>query len=327
MPAWHKVMPSSTPFLEMDRQDIFKRCPLLEPDTSDVFLVLGDDLDSYLSAMMFIKYHPAARIIGFYEQYSVLYLDKEYSDRLDRTLWIDLDVCHPRCHSLGHHMLRTSADESFSSLRNSCNLNDLRRIDCRQYERKYPLGTTHFLLQLYDESYNAGSDLELLLWLADSSYINGQQHRFRPNVEEWLLNFLQHPKLLRTFEEIDTMRFEEQMRDLYSRLSKQGVRQGKGQVQSRCLRLTGFQMQSTFLDQEYLRSIFMILSRMTGLPDLNDHMEFKSDIVTKVGMRTSEELSAINSRQPLERFIADYSVFSYVIVRKNRINYTAGITL
>jgi hypothetical protein len=311
----------------MDTKDIFKRCPLLIPDTSDVFLVLGNDLDSYLSAMMFIKHHPAARIVGFYEEYSILYLAKESSGLLDRTLWIDLDVSHPRCHSLGHHILRASADDSLPGLIHSCNLNDMRGIDCRQFERKYPLGTIHFLLHLYGESYRAGSDLELFLWLADSSYINGQQHRFRPNVEEWLLNFLRHPGMLRTFEEIDTLNFEKQMADLFSRIAKYGVRQRTGQVESRWLGLTGFQLQSTFRDQGYLRLIFAMLSRLTGLPDLNEYMEFKSDVATMMGTRRSEDLSAIVSRQPLEQFIADHDVFSYVIVRKNRINYTSGITL
>lgn len=327
MPAWHNVMPLSTPFFDMDRQDIFKRCPPLEPDSSDVFLVLGDDLDSYLSAMMFIKHHPATRIIGFYEQYSMLHIDKNYSNLLNRTLWIDLDICHPLCFSLGHHILRTSANDAFPSLRRTCNVNDLRGIDCRQFERKYPLGTIHFLLHLYEESYDAGSDLELLVWLADSSYINGQQHRYRPNVEEWLLNFVQHPDLLRTFSEMNTVLFEKRMKGLYMRLLKQGVRQGTGQVESRWLGLTGFQMQSSFREQEYLRWIFTILSQMTGLPDLNEHLTFNADIVTMRGTRRSNDLSDILSGYSLERFIEDHSIFSYVMVRKNRINYTNGITL
>lgn len=310
----------------MNRQDIFRRFPLLQPDPSEKYLVIGDDLDSYLSAMLFIRYNPNTKIIGFYEQYSTLFLDPRYPELLPRTIWLDLDIRRTGCFSLGHHILSLSHDHS--SISNSaCNLNELRGIDHSAFERKYPLGTIHFLAGLYEYSYQPDSDGELLIWLADSSFINGQSHRFRNNVREWLENFLQHSILLESFQSIDTEHFEERMHGFYQRLTSKGFLQGKGQVESRVLRLKGFQFQSPFRDRDYLKIIFSLLSGLTGLPDINDYITFESIISIYTGTRKSTDLSSIDTQESLENFLTEKNVFSYVFVKKNRMNYTANILM
>lgn len=311
----------------MDRQELYRQFPFLEPGGSEVFLVIGDDLDSFLSAMLFMQYHPAARVIGFYEQYTRLFLVNDYRDRLRQTLWIDLDIYHPHCQSLGHHILRLTSRDSLPGMQHSCNVNELRGIDINSFHRKYPLGTIHFLSALYGEGYIPDSKAELLFWLADSSYINGQRHRFRENVQEWIDHFLQHDVLLSTFEKIDTMAFEERMNGLFEELGSKGFLQKTGQVTSRHLRLSGFQFQTSFHDREYFAAIARYLAEATGLPNVLDHVEVESINQRFEGTRRSGRMFTVFDGRNIDEFLQHNNVFSYVIPQRTTINYTAGIHL
>lgn len=306
----------------MDRQEIFRRYNLLIPSSDEKFLVIGDDLDSYLSAMLFIKHHPATHIIGFYEQYKILHTVPDIHSLLPKTLWIDLDIYHADCQSLGHHILRTTKNDMLNGLHNSCNLNELRKIDSSTFTSKYPLGTIHFLLSLYNETYMPESDNELLFWLADSSYINGQSHRFRNNVGEWLKNFLEQKELQSTFEQIDTIRFEQRMNELYKELRSKGFQQGAGQVTSKHLKLSGFQLQCSFENMKYFASVFNFLSQKTGLPNLMDHMKVETTTKKIIGKRTSQSLKDVTKKENIDLFLEREKVFSYVFPHRDKINYT-----
>jgi hypothetical protein len=81
---------------------------------------------------------------------------------------------------LGHHVLRLTPADRLPELSAKCNLNELvGRSVQRGFTRKYPLGTVHFLMWLYDVDLPPHPDAELLIWLADSTYINAQARSWR----------------------------------------------------------------------------------------------------------------------------------------------------
>ena len=105
----------------------------------------------------------------------------------------------------------------------------------QDFDEKYPLGTAHFLMWLYGQEEPVGEDSKLLVWLADSSYINGQGHRFRSNVGNWLRSIMPLPSFLPTFDQIDTREFDERMSRFQQKMESEGFRQGSGQVKSKYL--------------------------------------------------------------------------------------------
>ena len=87
-----------------------------------------------------------------------------------------------------------------------------------------------------------GSDL--LIWLADSSFINGQSHRFPSNVKGWIEHYMPSKILLKTLSQIDTIEFEQKIKEnVIPLLQNTGICSSSGQVTSRHLKLSGFQCQ------------------------------------------------------------------------------------
>lgn len=311
----------------MDINKIYEIEPLLRPSNEEKFLVIGDDIDAYLSAALFIKYNPNTRIIGFYEGYKSLYLIPDYKSYLDRTIWLDLDIYDANCFSLGHHIVRKTLKDQLPKFKHSCNLNELQYVYLGNFSVKYPLGTIHFLIALYKEVYEPGSDKELLIWLADSTYINGQAHRFRANVGAWIKTFLTSSLLELTFNGLDDLRFESRMQSLYSVLLNQGFKQGHGQVASGKLHLSGFQFQSKFENSEYLKKVSSLISKITTWPDIYSKIVAISSHPLIAGTRASGYMIDLLQGETLDVFLEANEVFSYVIPNSGKINYTTGIKL
>lgn len=302
---------------------VLDKCALLRADSARKNLVIGDDIDSFLSGALYLKHNPNTEVIGFYQGYSRLHLSPGFADVDATTLWLDLDIYHARCRSLGHHIVRKSRKDELPGFSNSCNLNELRGMYAGNFARKYPLGTIHFLMTLYGETYSPGSDAELLIWLADSTYINGQSHRYRENVNDWIQNFLQARFLEATFESIDTLDFEKRMAGFYERLGARGFRQGKGQVSSKHLGLSGYQFQGSYQDEDYLQRTASLVAEVTGWPDISKHHRHEAHAIQ--GTRRSGSLRQILGDRTLDQFLDENRVFSFVIPNGGRINYTTDI--
>lgn len=299
---------------------------------------MGDDLDGALSTALFLSFHPNARIIGMYQQYTqVIYSYLFDEEQLAKSIWLDLDVYHSRCRSLGHHIVRLTNNDRLPGLETSCNLNELTGTHFRNFRQKYPLGTTHFLMYLYQEEIPPIPDSDLLLWLADSSYINGQSKRrshyglsdgYRWNVSDWLQNHIPVDSLLETFELIDTIEFERRMQRFQNEVMlPRGFSPGRGQVGSRHLGLRGFQCQPVGNLSDFLTRMFRLISETTGWEVLDDNLaDVKTWNRSLVGTRRNVQVRPVRN-QGLDRFLSDQNVFSYAIQSNTTINFTNNMEL
>jgi hypothetical protein len=321
----------------LDRETIFARYPWLAPGDMPCRVVTGDDLDSALSALLFLARHPGARIGGIYVGYTTVYYSGvlKWSDVLD-AVWLDLDIYAPECRSLGHHIVRLGAADALPGLSSSCNLNELRRRSVEDsFIEKYPLGTAHFLMWLYEQ--NASGSGELLTWLADSAYINGQifhygpnggrRQGFRQNVERWLEEEIPLPSLLSTFGRIDDRAFDERMLNLQQRMEEAGFRRGKGQVASRHLKLSGYQCQPEPDEDagQHMLKLIRFASDLTGWAVRPEQIEPLARLTRqRRGARRMADVDEVR-RSGLDRFLNDQAVFSYVFQTTRMMNYTTGL--
>ncbi|MBI3760943.1 MAG: hypothetical protein HY260_03655, partial [Chloroflexi bacterium] len=91
----------------ISRADIFARYSWLAPGDEPETVIIGDDLDSALSAVLFLRFHPNARLVGLYRGYEkVVFSPSQSWTQVCNSVWLDLDIYHPDCRSLGHHILR-----------------------------------------------------------------------------------------------------------------------------------------------------------------------------------------------------------------------------
>jgi hypothetical protein len=309
-------------------------------------MVIGDDLDSIMTAMLL---HTVLdwQIVGVYESYQrVWFADKSL---LKDAIWVDLDISHPEIRSIGHHLLYESAEEDTSSHGQSINLNMLRGVYAKRsvsgrasehgescsfceedtFPHKYPLGTVHFLAWLHDVDLKTNDEVSLALYmLSDSTWINGQSHKYRNNVLDWAKNWIPHTALDLALERNDTEEFELVMQQrIMASLRHVGLEQGRGQISSRHFQLSGYQCQ--FDNPNTSAHQLSELMRRIG-----EQLGWKpSPIPTKLssiqGERHSElTLEAMRRKYgSISQFISDENVFSYVIPNAGKLNFTKGISL
>ncbi len=292
-------------------------------------VIMGDDLDGGLATLLYLSKNPAAKLVGIYTGYTKLYYNAALSiDDLKNAIYLDLDICQPQCRSLGHHIIRINPDNKLSGFASSCNLNELEhRFITNKYTGKYPLGTIHFLMWLYQVPMPSHRLTEQLIWLADSSFINGQSHRFRINVGDWVHNLMPWAPLQHSFQHLDTLVFEQEMQHLQNRMRASGLNKGNGQVKSRQLQLTGFQCQpngneSAAQMSQYMLRLLRVLSKVTGW-QLDEEQLDISNLHLITGSRNNGSIAAVGNS--LDDFLLHNRVFSYVFPFKDSINYTVGI--
>lgn len=315
----------------------------LEPSREPISVVMGDDLDAALSTALFLQQHPQARVVGLYSRYTTVYYSVycTWDDVLD-AVWLDLDIYHPRCRSLGHHIVRLDAREKLPGFHNSLNLNDLfRKSLLHHFSEKYPLGTAHFLMWLYNKEIPNQPDADLLLWLADSAYIHAQARTWRKrwskgkaewverpgfkwNVKSWLHGAIQVKSLQQTFEQLDTPEFEERMREFQQRLEREGFTRGEGQVASHRLKLFGYQCQPTHAVGAEMLHLLDYVAQHTGWTFASWQVELLKHLQSRTGKRRTEKLELVKS-QGLANFLQTHNVFSYVFPTFGTINYTTGL--
>lgn len=313
----------------MNREAIRKHHPWLQHSAAET-VIMGDDLDAALSSYFYLVKNPAARLVGIYTGYTTLFYNASLSTAdLERSVYIDLDINHPSCRSVGHHIVRINGDDKLTGLQNSCNPNEVvGRSVAHRFTEKYPLGTIHFLLWLCDEPIPTTYHAEQLIWLADSAFINGQQHRFRKNVERWIHAEMPHLSLLQTPDRIDTVQFEIEMEQLQQKLTSLGFQKGSGQIKSRHKQLTGFQCQPNDVTTQgisrYIVKIFDMIASITGWKIAPQQLDV-TQLKAITGQRRNDSLTNILKKTSLDSFLSTKNVFSYAIPFKNNINYTTGI--
>ena len=170
----------------LNRTDITHQYPWLTQRRRP--MIIGNDIDALLSAQ-FLYHVLDWTVAGFYN-YTSLYHDPAIDPR--ECVWVDLDVYHADLLSIGHHILRPTPADRIPGHRASVNPNLLRGIDQTNFVHKYPLGTIHFLLWLHDIRIRNRRPARLMLWLADSTWINAQ--RYRANVRDWLTHWNSVPR-------------------------------------------------------------------------------------------------------------------------------------
>lgn len=331
----------------LNRQLILKRYPWLRPSAEKVDVVMGDDLDAALSTVLYLHTHPNARLIGLYRGYERVFYSTVSWEKVLRAIWLDLDIYHPACRSLGHHIVRFSKQDRLPGLKKSCNLNELvGRTVQHEFSQKYPLGTIHFLLWLYQIEIPDCPAAELLIWLADSAYINGQKeawHKkrsadnnapvwskragFRWNVKRWLYTQIPLQSLQASFRRIDSPEFEQRMEEFQQELlAPAGFKQGSGQAASRRRKLFGYQCQAS-QDEEVRAYLYRLLRFVSA------QTEWQVKVTQIAPFEKPRQLSGERRiipvraipKQNLAHLLRRNQVFSYVFQSRRYLNYTTKI--
>lgn len=323
----------------MHRPTVLAQFPWLAPHAAPVDVVMGDDLDAALSAVLFLQTHPQARIVGIYSQYTTVVFAAALAwETVLQGVWLDLDIAQPGVKSVGHHIVRFGPEEELPGQAQHCNVNNLAGRAHANFSEKYPLGTVHFLMWLYDVPMPKG-DAGLLLWLADSAYINAQAQYERYvnkawkkvpgygwNVDRWLTAEMPVPSLAHALPFVDSERFENRMAEFQAQLSAHGFPPGWGQTRTLRRQLSGYQCQPrpTALAADTARLLDFV-ARTVGwrsapaqVAQLDQLTERRSGTRHLCAL---DEVRAVG----LAHFLAQKQVFSYVFQNLKKMNYTSGI--
>lgn len=300
--------------------------PFTNPKAYDGMLI-GNDLDSVISAC-FLKERFGWDVLGMYD-YKNLWFSNRCGDfiemvKTNRIVAIDLDVYHESLYSLGHHILERSNNDLLPKHVRTLNPNFIRGINVNNFKRKYPLGTIHFLLWLFDVK-DLSRECALTVWLADSAFINGQSHKFGGNVNEWIENYLDLDMFKQMACEVDTQTFEEELSSgVLKTLCESELCKPSGQVMSRHLKLSGYQCQWQEPNQQHrqVQELFDTVSKLTGWPAPKIPSGF--NLISGDRHKISIE-EIVKQHKTLDGFLQDEKVFSYVFPYKDSVNYTTNI--
>jgi hypothetical protein len=232
---------------------------------------------------------------------------------------VDLDVYHAAIPSLGHHIIALSGDETLPGHSHSLNPNALRGFSvARGFRRKYPLATTHFLYWLFDEQHFS-PETHLLIWLADSAFINAQQ--YRDNVTEWVQKFMPHPAFIRARPVLNTADFEQRLSEKILRpMSANALcKPTRSKYKSVYTGINGFQCQFEDPNRQNhdLQSLLEILAHLSGQDCLPFPRRFEG---CATGRR--QDLAVSDIGVSLDEWLEQAGVFSYAFTYKDRLNYT-----
>lgn len=306
----------------LSRDGIREQYPFLEDRNRA--MVVGSDVDALLSAA-FLHEELGWEFAGFYTGFETVYYTDV--DTIRDAVWVDLDVNRPSLRSVGHHILRTRQDDALPGLRRSLNLNEVRGVYRKDFTRKYPLGTIHFLLWYHDvEEF---TDLqEAFLLSADSTWINAQ--RYTDNVTEWVENCLPVSWLVDAIEAVQTIEFERRIREeVYPRIETTGFSRGgsSGRTSSSHLGLNGWQC--SFTDpttDEVVNLVDLIADVMDWGP-----VAIPAGMQVERGTRRSTTYSEVRDTYgDLDTFLDETDTFSFAIPSTYNgvsINYTTDISL
>jgi hypothetical protein len=290
-------------------------------------MVIGNDLDSVISACI-LKSKFGWDVAAIYD-YKTLWYSAGEEDFLNKFFQgnyvaIDLDIYHPQIFSLGHHILEQKSVDILAGHARSLNPNLVRGINISKFKRKYPLGTIHFLAWLFGEN-DLSRQAKFMMWLADSSFINAQSHRFRENAIEWVRYYFKSDYFLGMTQRVDLPGFEESLqKEIFPALKINPLVTNSGQVMSRHFNLSGYQCQwvDPNRENESIRDLFQIVSLLTNWSAPNLPNQFLKVEGRRHKITTEEIARRFGS---LDKFLSDEKVFSYVFPYRDSVNYTNGI--
>jgi len=162
--------------------------------------VISVDIDGILSAVLLSEvFH--WEVVGFYALNDLWILrrcfrsapqDPEAALRNAKLLFLDHDIYRSDIDSIGHHLLRWSPDTPIplhTDGRASLNPNLLRGITMKEFGRKYPFGTFHFLLACLSawdllSEFQPDDEITTLLLQIDSSFVNAIN--YQDNALDWI---------------------------------------------------------------------------------------------------------------------------------------------
>ena len=287
-------------------------------------MIIGNDLDSLLSAA-FLKLMFDWDIAGIYDYTKMWYAGDSgfFCSRLlgGKYLAVDLDIYHASIPSIGHHILEVFAGENLPGHHLTLNPNFIRGINLSNFCNKYPLAMIHYLLWLFDRQ---EIDLEssLLIWLADSAYINAQHHRFRKNVSDWISQYFRSQALARVFRMVELESYEELLvSEVIGRFKDIPICCHSGRIKSCYKKLAGFQCQWDDPNKHHpdLERLLAIICEITGWKAPILPCEFNPI----EGERAVAPLSKVLKQyQSLSCFLEKECVFSYVLHYRQTINYS-----
>jgi hypothetical protein len=266
-------------------------------------------------------------VAGVYCQYPRLWHSdsaKIFQEKLlaGKLFAVDLDIYHAAIPSLGHHIIALKNDDDLPGHSHSLNPNALRGFSIQQhFRRKYPLATIHFLLWLFEEK-NLSPEAEMLVWLADSTFVNAQH--YRENVEEWTTQFLNLPSFVQILPALQTLDFEQNLKEKILRRMEGNAlcRPSRSSYKSKHLGLNGFQCQFENPNKQNaaLQSLLDLLSNLSGWKRLFFPFVFEGFFSGKRTEARWEE--ALPDGIPFGEWLEREGVFSYAFTFKDRLNYT-----
>jgi len=294
----------------------------------DKDMIIGSDIDAIISSV-YLNEYLGWNPIGFYTDFENLYTDADVDQEdVKDAVWVDLDIYHPDTASIGHHILNFRLSDEIPHHSKTLNPNLLRGMYHGNFSRKYPLGTIHFLTWLHEQPTTVTETQQLLYWTPDSTWINGQSHRFRNNVRDWLFNCIPSDFMLESFEWIDQPSFEDALaREIYPRIESTGFSRGRGQVSSQHRNLGGYQCTFTNPNEKHnqLQSLIDLIA------NIMDWGSFALPRNMKVihGNRTSNYSysNILDDFDGIDEFLSGYDVFSYAIPNRNTLNFTTEMDL
>jgi hypothetical protein len=153
-------------------------------------MVVSPDFDGLLCALL-MNSHLGWQLCGFYDGKALALCHPV--NHICELVFLDVEIYRPSVRSIGNHLLQWSSRTPLPNFQRTINPNLLRGITAykeeEEFQRKYPFGTSHFLLALL-----AHSGVELRLpttnkLLTILLYPDGT-HRvllnYRSNVMDWL---------------------------------------------------------------------------------------------------------------------------------------------
>ena len=299
--------------------------PFARPDYVEG-MVIGDDLDSLLSAM-YLHQKFSWPVVGVYCQYTRLWHSDTvhiFREKLlaGKLFAVDLDIYHAAVPSLGHHIISLKNDDDLPGHTHSLNPNALRGFSIQQhFRRKYPLATIHFLLWLFEEK-NLSPEAELLVWLADSTFVNAQH--YCENVEEWSAHFLSLLSFSKILPTLQTVDFEQNLKEkILRRMAGNPLcRPSRSSYKSKHLGLNGFQCQfeNPNTQNAALQSLLDLLADLSGWTRLPFPQQFAGFLEGK--RREMQVSEIIAAGLPFGEWLEREGVFSYAFTFKDRLNCT-----
>lgn len=171
-------------------------------------MVVSPDFDGLLCALL-MSHHRDWSLCGFYDGRKLTLVMPPMHIR--DFVFLDMEIYRQEVRSIGNHLLQWDKKTLLPNFNRTINPNLLRGITTKEFERKYPFATFHFLLVLLA---HIGVSVEMPLnpnLLAIMLYPDGTHQTLlncRSNVIDWLewMDVKTSPELIRTlFQRLATM--------------------------------------------------------------------------------------------------------------------------